>query len=786
MKEFLSHDHQVVFDRAQTDRYVNKNNEDYCFNIKVFAVLFMVRYVDNYPSTLENIVTLLLDNVDQDRQALTAEVKDALNVLMRQNYIQKKLDTYQFLTDSEREVNEAINAIEVDDRKVAQKIGSYLLTSNLIDAKYTYPHMKNQYIFEFNEYIDEMGLNRLSNSLNIQIISPLIADDYREIDFQQKASDGKNIIIVLKDDDRYIENYRHIEKINAYLQKPESRSDDKKQEIAFNRKAESKQVEESTQKMIKDDLIDADIYVLDDVLPKGSNFESRLDQAKKEIIDNSYRNLHYLTAIKTDQDILDTLKGKNKDDLFSDDEQAIKEIINYINVQASSMNNVSLANVIKRFGEIPYGYKQTDIAWMVAKAFVNGKVKLYFNNEQISLTSAQEDPKGTQRYLIGKNNIAKLTIKPVKEISMRQKRDAKDFVNDILDTRLTVDENTTSEQMATDIKEKTDYFVGRLKALMRKTYNFDTPYPGHKLLAEGVNDLNAIVNVKDSDRVFQIISDHLDDYEDWHEELEDKAILEFYGDVEQTSNQQAIWNKAHRYLDRYNYVKSMISDQDLIGIAQKIKGCLENDNFNNTIPKLKELNTQFADKYNDVIQEAYDKIETQIQISLNVIKKRIAESDFPEDKDRELNDMAENVFNTLLQKAKGYSNSASEDAYVSLVGLKTNIDGQTNEQKENIARVSSELAEQVRREQELREKKTVVEQNETNNEGASTSAASVPDKSKPIVRVKSNKSKDITELVHEDSWKITNEEDLDKYLAELRKNIEQELQHTDILNVDFK
>lgn len=786
MKEFLSHDHQVVFDRAQTDRYVNKNNEDYCFNIQVLAVLFMVRYVDNYPSTLENIVTLLLDNVDQDRQALTAEVKDALNVLMRQNYIQKKLDTYQFLTDSEREVNEAINAIEVDDRKVAQKIGSYLLTSNLIDAKYTYPHMKNQYIFEFNEYIDEMGLNRLSNNLNIQIISPLIADNYREIDFKQKAMDGKNIIIVLKDDDRYIENYRHIEKINAYLQKPESHSDDKKQEIAFNRKAESKQVEESTQKMIKDDLIDADIYVLDDVLPKGSNFESRLDQAKKEIIDSNYRNLHYLTAVKTDQDILDTLKGKNKDDLFSDDEQAIKEIINYINVQASSMNNVSLANVIKRFGEIPYGYKQTDIAWMVAKAFVNGKVKLYFNNEQISLTSAQEDPKGTQRYLIGKNNIAKLTIKPVKEISMRQKRDAKDFVNDILDTRLIVDENTTSEQMATDIKEKTDYFVGRLKALMRKTYNFDTPYPGHELLAEGVNDLNTIVNVKDSDRVFQIISDHLDDYEDWHYELEDKAILEFYGDVEQTSNQQTIWNKAHRYLDRYNYAKSMISDQDLIGIAQKIKGCLENDNFNNTIPKLKELNTQFADKYNDVIQEAYDKIETQIQISLNVIKKRIAESDFPEDKDRELNDMAEDVFNTLLQKAKEYSNSASEDAYVSLVGLKTNIDGQTNEQKENIARVSSELAEQVRREQELREKKTVVEQNETNNEGASTSAASVPDKSKPIVRVKSNKSKDITELVHEDSWKITNEEDLDKYLAELRKNIEQELQHTDILNVDFK
>lgn len=444
------------------------------------------------------------------------------------------------------------------------------------------------------------------------------------------------------------------------------------------------------------------------------------------------------------------------------------------------MNNVSLANVIKRFGEIPFGYKPTDIAWMIAKAFVNGKVKLYFNNEQISLANAQADPKGTQRYLISKNSIAKLTIKPVKEISMRQKRDAKDFVDDILGTRLTIDEDTTSEQMAADIQEKTDYFVNRLKALIHKTYNFDTPYPGHKLLAEGINELVAIVNVKDSDRVFQIISDHLDDYEDWHDELEDKSILQFYGDVEQTSSQQQIWNKAHRYLDRYNYAKSMIGDQDLIGIAQKIQGCLEDDNFNNTIPKLKELNTQFADKYNDVIQAAYDKIAAQIQASLDVIKGRIAESDFPENKNRELNDMAENAFNTLLQKAKEYSNSANEDAYVSLIGLKTNIDGQTDEQKKNIARISSELAEQARREQEK------VNPPVEHEVGDKPEVTSIPDKPKPVVRVKSNKSKDITELVHEDSWKITNEEDLDKYLAELRKNIEQELKHTDILNVDFK
>lgn len=783
MKEFLSHDHQVVFDKAIGDKYVNGDHGDYGFNIQVLAVLFMVRYVDNYPSTLENIVTLLLDDINEDRQALTAKVKDALHVLLRQNYIQKKMDTYEFLTDSEQEVNEAINAIEVDDRRVARDIGAYLFTSGLIDSKYTYPKMKNQYIFEFNMYIDDMGLNPLRNDLNIQIVSPLLEGSYRDIDFKQQASDGKHIIIVLKDDDRYIENYRRIEKITTYLQTPESRSDDKKQEIALNRRAEAKQAEESTQKMLRDDLIDADIYVLDDVLAKGSNFEARLEQAKKEIIDNSYRNLQYLTSIKSDQDVLDILKGKSDVTLFKENEHAVDEVVNYIGVQAGSMNNVSFASVVSHFNNIPYGYKQIDVAWMIAKAFADGRLKLYFNNSQISLNDAHQDPKSVQRYFISKNNISKLTIKPVREISMREKRDAREFVSDVLEAQLNLPEDATSEQMADEIQKKTAVAVNILENLLKtQKYNFNTPYPGSELLQKGINKLNRITKVDDSDRVFQVISDHLDDFEDWRDDIDDRSILQFYGDVEGQSSQERIWNRSHDYLDRFNHAKGFINDNDLKDIANDLDKYLAMDEFNKSIPKLSELNSAFAERYNDDMQKAYDDIDAQIKENTQLLKQQVTETSFPEKETRLLNDEIDNKFDSLLAQAQGYSESNDGDAYLNLIGLTNKIDGINRELKERISEVSRELAERPTQNTQPIPAKPA--QNDEDTKPSVTPIA--PQPTEPIVKPKRTIFRNINDLVTEGSWKIESEKDIDKYLEQLRSKLEAELKNTDILNVDFK
>ena len=113
-----------------------------------------VKYLDNFPATLENITTLLIDGIFTDREDLTSKVKKALELLISQKYVQLNVETYEFLTDKEQDVNEAINSYEVDDTYIIYKIGGYLIGDKYLSDRYVPKHMGNQYVFNFNIYID--------------------------------------------------------------------------------------------------------------------------------------------------------------------------------------------------------------------------------------------------------------------------------------------------------------------------------------------------------------------------------------------------------------------------------------------------------------------------------------------------------------------------------------------------------------------------------------------------------------------------------------------------------
>ena len=59
-------------------------------------------------ANVDNIVSLMITSIDDDRISLKAQVEDALKVLMRQMLIQKNGSIYVFLTDEEQEINNEI------------------------------------------------------------------------------------------------------------------------------------------------------------------------------------------------------------------------------------------------------------------------------------------------------------------------------------------------------------------------------------------------------------------------------------------------------------------------------------------------------------------------------------------------------------------------------------------------------------------------------------------------------------------------------------------------------
>lgn len=66
----------------------------------------MIKYVKEIKANIENITSLMVSNVNDDRMALAQQVEDALKRLVRQTLVQKNGDIYVFLTDEEQEIKE--------------------------------------------------------------------------------------------------------------------------------------------------------------------------------------------------------------------------------------------------------------------------------------------------------------------------------------------------------------------------------------------------------------------------------------------------------------------------------------------------------------------------------------------------------------------------------------------------------------------------------------------------------------------------------------------------------
>jgi len=83
------------------------------FDVTLLQVLFLIRYVDEMKSTVENLVTLCLDQIDADCLALRQQITESLQRLEGQTLISRNGDVYFFLTNEERDINREIKNVEL-------------------------------------------------------------------------------------------------------------------------------------------------------------------------------------------------------------------------------------------------------------------------------------------------------------------------------------------------------------------------------------------------------------------------------------------------------------------------------------------------------------------------------------------------------------------------------------------------------------------------------------------------------------------------------------------------
>ena len=79
LEQFLDHSHKGVITRALDNGYLNPEHAGECFDVNVLKTLFMIKYVKEITANVNNITSLMVSGVNDDRMELTQRVEEALS-----------------------------------------------------------------------------------------------------------------------------------------------------------------------------------------------------------------------------------------------------------------------------------------------------------------------------------------------------------------------------------------------------------------------------------------------------------------------------------------------------------------------------------------------------------------------------------------------------------------------------------------------------------------------------------------------------------------------------------
>ena len=751
LAQFLDHSHAVVISRALENNMINPDREEENFNVNVLKVLFMIKYVKEIEANAENITTLMVSNIDEDRIALKEKVDAALDILVKQTLVQKNGDDYVFLTDEEQEINREIESQDVETSEMTRKVSDLIFADIYADNRIQAPG-KPQYVFGFNRFVDDQPYGaRQNHDFGVRIITPYSALNGQESTLNMQSLEGNDVFIDLPNDAHFLEELRTEIKINKYLNSSVARNHQNFESIRANKGIEMRDHHDRGRLFLQEALKEANFYVNGNRLDvKGNNFINNLTESLERVIEIVYHKLDYITHPMGESDIHNLFKVDNSarlelEGVEGQNANAIRDVIDFIRLSTQSHAKVSLKAIKDQFLRAPWGFLETDIEWIIAKLFTDGLIGFTMNGKTVSRLSDSTDR--IIDYITKNRHADKLLIDQQEIIPDRDKRILKTVSQELFSKNILTND---SEQMIMEFRQAV---MNKKDELRNKLTHYQiASYPGKDIIDQGLELLNEFLQLEDQKSIFD------------HVKNEEAEYLDFADDYPQVKNfldgqQKEIWDRSSELMSVFDDSKSYIVDEELESVVNEIKGIMKLYQPYNQISQLPNLNDQFVQIYYDLLDEKSQPVIQTIELEKKRVLDEITKYNF---EDLFLASF-KNQFKELMNRAKESNNIAR-------------IKGFEIEAKSLREKHFNEIrAEAKRRSEEIKNGKPG---SDDEQEKPVIDIPPVP----PIREVKYLKIRDVTSTT---AWEIESQEDIDQYLEQLRANLEKELTENTTLTIDF-
>lgn len=763
LENFLDHSHRGVIIKAYDSNFINPDHKTKdVFAINVLKTLFMIKYVNDVEANIDNITSLMISDIEDDRIELKAKVEAALKVLQLQMLVQKNGEIYVFLNDEEQEINREIENQNVEMAEVINKTSEMIFEDIFKDKRYRYPVFNGRYAFGFNSVVDDRPYKANQNyDIGVHILTPAADIGTDETTLRMASGQGKEVLVVLPDDRSFMDEIQRYLKIEKFLRLNTSSALPQYEMIKEGKRLEMRERNANARLYLSESLKDAKIYVNGDKAQiNAKEVSNSINEALGRLVSTVYHKLSYIDAAYSENDIRGMFTTSKQNSLnleggIEPNVHALDDVLGYIADNTHMHMKTSMKSIKDRFMKAPYGFVEDDVHWLVAKLFHRGDLALYVNGSSVSMHNKTTDE--LIAYITKKTFADKLMIEQKVRVSDKEKKITKDIMKELFGTAGSSDDEDMMMNIFIEYANKLISTLGKLQVRYE-----NTKYPGKHIVEQGRKLLINLVQIQTLTEFFQTVAKKQDDLLDFAEDYE--PIKAFFD-----SEQKTIFDKAVLYLSKYDDSKIYIVDEEIENIVSQISAIIKKQLPYSDIPKLPELLKKFSDVYSCILDEQLKPVLDSVYDSQKRVFDVLNTKEYAEANRSRYSAM----FDEIIDAAKDCTNVSVLRSYADRAeALKMRLLNEMTQMEQEIA---LKKAEEVRKRLE-EQAKAVGDVNQAQIE------AEVQKKVETVKRIRNISIKSMTGTA---SWKLENTEDVDRYLNELRLKLVSELDTDTIVNIEF-
>lgn len=585
------------------------------FDIKLLKSLFLIRYIgDVMPPNIDNLATLCVINIDEDKITLRKTIQQSLSRLEQQRLISRNGDLWYFLTNEERDMAREIGHITVASAEKSRLLLE-LIFDEVFNSQFKIRHRDTKGDYEFNRLVDGIPHKSSNYELSFEVLTPL-GDDYERLtESACILRSADHAILKVVEMVRFDIELNHYLQVEKYIDSPKaSFANASTRVIIQNKKDENRERRARLIQQLNDAVTNGNVYILGQQPQfKATAPSTLLDEVINYLVTNTYNKLTLLKYRQVDawaeiRAVVNSASSTQTSLGLTGAEanpEALSEIREYLSL-AASQQRVLLADVVKRFTAIPFGWKpESEVVLIIARLFMAGEIKLSFEGSDLDNRSAADPLTKPAKFV----NVSILKRKSADADALRK---AKELHKDIFKKITGDDEDTIVADFRAQLSELSDATSNLLNLASMQFY------PGKETLQHVVTKIKQQLNIRDS---FEFVEKLNQDKNDWLDFAEDITDIKHFYDT-----QAIVWAAM---LDALNTSQENDAELEHVLEAQNAMSQLKQIRNNATpwsvvsqIPALVETLKQQNTK---VIQNAYDASKADIEKAIHEVKQNLAQ-----------------------------------------------------------------------------------------------------------------------------------------------------------------